>query len=90
MCKSSSFKNPDSVSSVSPMNAISTGQCRKSQCLNEMEKKKRSQSFNLFLVDHYHYLQSVLCIIRGFIFALQKLSLIMCYLQSAVDLHSSL
>lgn len=52
--------------------------------------KKWSPSLNVFLVDHYHYLQSVLDIIRGLIFALQKLSLIMCYLQIAADLHSSL
>lgn len=56
----------------------------------EWDGKKWSKSFNLFLVDHYHYLQSVLYIIRGFIFALQKLSLIMCYLQIAADLHSAI
>lgn len=81
--------NPDNISSVSLINTISTGQCRKLQCLNGMEGKK-SQSFNLFPVDHYHYLQSVLYIIRGFIFAIQKLSLIMCYLQIAAHLHASL
>lgn len=88
MCKSS----PAAVQTVSLqclLKAMSTGQGRKPQCLNGM-KKNWSQSFNLSLVDHCHYLQSVLYIMRGFIFALQKLSLIMCYLQIAADLHSSL
>lgn len=53
-------------------------------------KKKWSQSLNPFLLDHYHYVQSVLCIIRGVFLALQKLSLIICYLQIAADLHSTL
>lgn len=89
MCKSNLCNNPDSLLSVSPINTISTGQCRKPQCLNEMGKKW-SQSPNVFLAGPYHYLQSVLYIIREFIFALQKVSLIMCYLQIATDLHSSL
>lgn len=63
----------------------------KAENLNAWMRGGKSDSvLNVFLVDHYHYLQSVLDIIRGLIFALQKLSLIVCYLQIAADLHSSL
>lgn len=39
MCKSELCNNLDALSSVSPINALATGQRRKPQCLNRMEKK---------------------------------------------------
>lgn len=86
MCKSSPCNNPEFLRFLSFLSP----QVNAETPVSEWDGKWL-QSFNLFLVDHYHYLQSLLCIIRGFIFfALQKLSLITSYLQIAADSQSSL
>lgn len=86
MCKSSPCNNPEFLQFLSFLSP----QVNAETPVSEWDGKWL-QSFNLFLGDHYHYLQSLLCIIRGFIFfALQKLSLITSYLQIAADSQSSL